>query len=174
MTSRHGTLYFFCGKMAAGKSTLATQLAADNNALLLAEDDLLATLYPQEIHDVATYGDKAGKVRAAIQPMVQGMLQRGVNVVMDFPANTVQQRNWFRQVLQGTATTDHADVNVISSPHELHHIICDDDLCKTQLAKRAAELGRATDTVEMFVAMSCFYQPVTTEERFNVIEHRRS
>lgn len=174
MTSRHGTLYFFCGKMAAGKSTLATQLAADNNAMLLAEDDLLATLYPQQIQDVASYADKAGKLRTALQPMVQGMLQRGVNVVMDFPANTEQQRNWFRQVLQGTATKADNEANVTDSPHELHHIICDDDLCKAQLAKRAAELGRATDTVEMFDAMSRFYQPVTAAEQFNVVEHRRT
>ncbi|NQY94782.1 MAG: ATP-binding protein, partial [Campylobacteraceae bacterium] len=35
------TLHFFSGKMAAGKSTLAKQLAKENNAILLIEDEWL-------------------------------------------------------------------------------------------------------------------------------------
>jgi len=33
-----GTLYFFCGKMGAGKSTKSKQLAKEKNAVLLSED----------------------------------------------------------------------------------------------------------------------------------------
>jgi len=33
------TLHFFCGKMAAGKFTLAKTLADKNNAILLVEDE---------------------------------------------------------------------------------------------------------------------------------------
>jgi tRNA A37 threonylcarbamoyladenosine biosynthesis protein TsaE len=34
-----GTLYYLCGKMGAGKSTLSRQLALDHQALVLSEDD---------------------------------------------------------------------------------------------------------------------------------------
>ena len=39
--SRAGTLYVLCGKMAAGKSTLARELAQRNAAILLVQDDWL-------------------------------------------------------------------------------------------------------------------------------------
>ncbi|EDM84367.1 AAA family ATPase [Limnobacter sp. MED105] len=47
-----GTLIFFCGKMGAGKSTLARRLADQPNSLLLSEDHLLAGLYPDAIHSL--------------------------------------------------------------------------------------------------------------------------
>jgi predicted kinase len=39
-------LMFFCGKMAAGKSTLARNLAVRENAVLLVQDDFLNALFP--------------------------------------------------------------------------------------------------------------------------------
>ena len=46
-------LIFFCGKMAAGKSTLARKLAQREHAVLLVQDELLESLYPGEITDMA-------------------------------------------------------------------------------------------------------------------------
>ena len=45
-------LMFFCGKRAAGKSTLARNLAVRENAALLVHDDFLNALFPGEITDV--------------------------------------------------------------------------------------------------------------------------
>ena len=41
----NGTLIFFCGKMGAGKSTLARKVADEKGAVLISEDDLLSKLY---------------------------------------------------------------------------------------------------------------------------------
>ena len=49
------TLHFFCGKMAAGKSTLAKTLAEKHNAILLVEDEWLSELYPEEITNIPDY-----------------------------------------------------------------------------------------------------------------------
>jgi hypothetical protein len=38
-------LYFMCGKMAAGKSTYARELARDRNALLLVQDEFVTALF---------------------------------------------------------------------------------------------------------------------------------
>jgi predicted kinase len=46
------TLFFLCGKMAAGKSTLSRQLAERADAVLLEQDHFLATLFPGEIVDI--------------------------------------------------------------------------------------------------------------------------
>ena len=50
-----GRLVFFCGKMGAGKSTLARQLADQPNMVLISEDDWLSKLYPNQIHSLETY-----------------------------------------------------------------------------------------------------------------------
>ena len=42
-------LFFLCGKMAAGKSTLARMLAHREHAMLLVSDEWLGRLYPVEI-----------------------------------------------------------------------------------------------------------------------------
>ncbi len=46
---RVGTLYFFYGKMGAGKSTKSKQLAIEKHAVLLSEDEWLSSLYPNQI-----------------------------------------------------------------------------------------------------------------------------
>ena len=51
----NGMLIFFCGKMGAGKSTLAKRLAEDKGAVLISEDDLLSKLYAEEIKSVKDY-----------------------------------------------------------------------------------------------------------------------
>ncbi|NEQ39215.1 MAG: ATP-binding protein [Okeania sp. SIO3I5] len=55
------TLHFFCGKMAAGKSTLAKHLSEKHNALLLEEDNWLSQLYPGEITDISGYIKYSGR-----------------------------------------------------------------------------------------------------------------
>ncbi|CUI95915.1 Uncharacterised protein [Achromobacter xylosoxidans] len=50
------TLHFLCGKIGAGKSTLAARLASRPDTLLISEDAWLAALYPGEILSVADYG----------------------------------------------------------------------------------------------------------------------
>ena len=46
MSKAGATLYFMCGKMAAGKSTFSKELAREHDAVLLNQDDWLAALYP--------------------------------------------------------------------------------------------------------------------------------
>jgi len=47
------TLHLLCGKIAAGKSTLAKELVAEHAAILLSEDTWLAQLYPGEVRVAA-------------------------------------------------------------------------------------------------------------------------
>ena len=49
-------LIFFCGKMAAGKSTLAKELAARELAVVLSQDDLVERLFPGEFAILPTDG----------------------------------------------------------------------------------------------------------------------
>ena len=95
---KKGSLTFFCGKMGAGKSTLARQLAAEQGAVLLSEDDWLAALYPNQILTLADYVECSARLKGPVKTLVQSMLLAGTDVVMDFPANTRAQRAWLREV----------------------------------------------------------------------------
>ena len=95
-----GKLIFLCGKLAAGKSTLAKDLAQRENAILLVQDEFLNHLFPGEITDIAGYVRCSSRLNNAIGPLVCALLSKGVSVVLDFPGNTKAQRLWFREMFE--------------------------------------------------------------------------
>jgi predicted kinase len=160
-----GTLYVLCGKMAAGKSTLARELAQRSAAILLVQDDWLTHLYPGDIVDVPAFAKFSARLRAALADHICTLLSRGTSVVLDFPGNTRTQRAWFRDLFERA-----------SADHELHFIDVPDELCKAQLKKRSRHLaeGAAWTTDAEFDAITKFFQPPTADEGFNVIRHERA
>jgi len=157
-------LIFFCGKMASGKSTLAKQLTERENAILLVQDELSEMLFPGLVVNVATYLEYSGRINRVVAPQVAALLSKGVNVVLDFPANTRNQRAWFRSLIDG------ANVD-----HELHYVDTPDEVCKAQLKARSAHLppGTKWTTEEDFDLISSHFTAPSEDERFHVIRHRR-
>ena len=121
------TLHLLCGKIASGKSTLAKTLVAEHAAILLSEDTWLAQLYPGEILSIADYLRCAQRIRGVVGPLVVSLLESGVNVVLDFPANTLANREWLLGLAQA------AEV-----PHRLHYLELDDATCRARLHARNA------------------------------------
>jgi len=157
-------LIFFCGKMAAGKSTLAKQLAARERALLLNQDQLLERLFPGAVLDVASYIKYSSRLNSAIGPHVSALLALGTSVVLDFPGNTRPQRAWFRELFEQAG-----------ADHELHFIDAPEALCKRQLRERSKQLPPGTpwtSEAEFDVIMAHFVAPAE-DEGFNVIPHHR-
>lgn len=154
-----GKLTFFCGKMGSGKSTRSRTIAQATGAVLLSEDDWLAALYPGDIVTLADYVERATRLRAPITALVQSLLRAGTPVVMDFPANTPQQRDGFRALYRE-----------IDAAHELVYVEASDAQCLAQIAvRRVAEPERAaTDTPEMFAAVTRHFVPPQSDEGFNV------
>jgi len=156
---------FFCGKMAAGKSTLARDLAARERAVLLVQDEFLDRLYPGEIVDIPDFVKYSARLRSALEPHVCALLAKGISVVLDFPGNTKAQRAWFRAIFE------HANAG-----HELHFIDASDALCKRQLEERSQHLpqGAPWTTAAEFDAITAYFQPPTEDEGFNVVHHERA
>ena len=153
------TLHLLCGKMAAGKSTLAKELARLHQAILLEEDHFLAALFPGEIRGIADYVKYSRRVKDALTSHIVTLLRSGSSVVLDFPGNTKTQRQWFRQLI------DHANV-----AHELHYLDVPDDVCKRQLKQRSRGRpeGSSFTTEAEFDAVTSYFQPPAEEENFNV------
>jgi predicted kinase len=163
-----GTLIFFCGKMGAGKSTLSLKISQELNAILLSEDDWLSNLYPEEIKNFDDYLKYANRLKPLLKTHLRNILNSGVSVVMDFPANTKNQRAWFKDIF----LTE-------SIPHRLIYIEVDDKICIEQIAKRresnpersalrsSASLSQF-DTEEVFRHVTSFFQPPSADEGFSI------
>ena len=89
-----------CGKIAAGKSTLARRLADAPATILISEDIWLATLYRDEQRTVAEYARNARRLREVMGGHIEDLLRAGLSVVLDFPANTVANRQWMRGLFE--------------------------------------------------------------------------
>jgi len=163
--SKSGTLYLLCGKMAAGKSTLARELAERAAAILLVQDEWLGHLFPGEIVDVAAFAKLSARLRAALTDHICALLARGTSVVLDFPGNTRTQRAWFRLLFERA-----------KADHELHFIDVPDELCRAQLRERSRHLaeGAAWTTEAEFDAITKFFERPAADEGFNVIRHERA
>ncbi len=118
-------LFLVCGKIAAGKSTLCKTLNQKTNAILLVEDDWLSALYSDKINSVSDYVMYSGRLRSVIGEHVISLLQGGVPVVMDFPANTLENRVWLRSL------GEQANVGI-----ELHFLDVPDAVCKARMHRR--------------------------------------
>jgi predicted kinase len=155
-------LIFFCGKMAAGKSTLARDLADREKAVLLVQDELLDALFPGEITHVQGFVKCSSRLKNALTPHVCTLLSKGISVVLDFPANTRAQRAWFRELIERAKVE-----------HELHFVDASDALCKGQLRDRSKGLPAGTPWTgdADFEAINAYFQAPSEDEKFNVVRH---
>lgn len=162
MSEHRTTLFLVSGKIAAGKSTLAQKLATAPSTVLLSEDHWLSTLYPDEIKTLDDYVRCSTKLKQAIGPHVVSLLRAGLSVVLDFPANTLQQRRWLLGLSE--------DANV---HHEIHFVDAPDDVCKRRLQdrNRSGQHPFKTDE-EQFDVISRYFVPPTEDEGLNLIVHQ--
>lgn len=145
--------------MGAGKSTKAREIATEQNAVLLSEDEWLAALYPNQIATLDDYVEYSRRLKPQIKRLAQSVLSTGTDVVMDFPANTVSQRAWFQNLF-----------SEIDAPHQLIYLDVGDDVCLQQIEQRRIEQPErvATDTKEMFEQVTQHFVAPTAEEGFNI------
>ena len=156
------TLYLFCGKIGAGKSTLARQLAARPSTILISEDHWTSTLFTDQLKTIEDYARLSARLRAAMAPHIADILRLGLSVVLDFPANTVRQRAWKQSLI--------AEAKVA---HELHHLDVPDAICKQRLRQRNAggehQFQVSDAEYDQFTA---HFVPPGPDEGFNVIVHK--
>ena len=160
-TSR-ATLHILCGKIAAGKSTLAAALVREHRALLVSEDFWMSRLFGPELREVADYVRLSRRLREAMGPHLTELLRAGLWIVLDYPANTRAHRAWMKDV--GEA----ADADV-----RLHYLDVPDAVCRARLRARNADGAHefaATD--EQFDLISSYFEPPAEEEGLAIVRHK--
>ncbi|MGD9210327.1 MAG: ATP-binding protein, partial [Desulfobacteraceae bacterium] len=161
----NGTLIFFCGKMGAGKTTKSKQSANDRNTVLISEDEWLEALYPKQIKTFEDYLHFSALLKPLLTSHVQNILRTGTNVALDFPANTVSQRKWFKTLF-----------SEINAPHELIYMDTSNEICLKQIAQRRIEQPerKLFDTEEVFYHVTSFFEEPSVDEGFNIKRIERS
>ena len=154
-----GTLIFFTGKMGAGKSTKSKQVSQERNAVLISEDEWLSKLYPNQITSFDDYLHYSSLLKPLVKSHVLDILKTGTSVVMDFPANTVNQRKWFKEL-----------ITEANAPNELIYLNVNNDICLRQIEKRRLEQPERAiyDTESMFIEVTQYFQEPEQSEGFNL------
>lgn len=156
------TLHMLCGKIAAGKSSLAAQLGAAPLTVIISEDKWMAPLFGDQLKEVADYVRLAPLLRAAMGPHVADLLKAGMSVVLDYPANTLANRAWMKGI------ADEAGV-----AHQLHWLDVPDDICKARLrARNASGEHEFAPTDEHFNLITSYFVPPSAEEGLEIVVHR--
>ncbi|MCF4166060.1 ATP-binding protein [Zavarzinia compransoris] len=159
---RGAMLHLLCGRVAAGKSTLAARLAATDRAIVIAEDTWLSRLYAGEITTVAAYVERAARLRALMGPHVADLLRGGLSVVLDFPANTPATRVWMREIVERSGAN-----------HRMHVLDTPIEVCRARMhARNAAGAHEYAPTDAEFDHISSFFVPPGADEGFDIVIHR--
>lgn len=150
-----------CGKIAAGKSTLAAQLAQQDGTVLIAEDAWLNALFAEELSTGSDYVRCTTKLRGIIGPHIAALLNAGVSVVLDFAANTVEQRRWMQGILAQTGAA-----------HQLHLLTAPDDLCLARLRDRNRRGDHPFAVTEtQFHQFTRHFAAPSPDEGFTIVRH---
>lgn len=154
-------LHILCGKIAAGKSTLAKRLGSLPGTVAIAEDDWLNALFAEEIRTVKDYVRCSTNLKGIMGPHVATLLSTGFSVVLDFPANTPGQRRWFKDIIETTGVS-----------HNLHLLDVPDAVCLARLhARNAAGDHPFAVTDAQFHEVTSHFTAPTQVEGFNIVRH---
>lgn len=146
---------------AAGKSTLAASLASAPETVLIAEDDWLNALFADELVSLPDYVRCSSKLRRIMGPHVAAMLNAGVSIVLDFPANTVEQRRWMRGILEKTTAS-----------HLLHLLDVPEEICLARLRDRNSQGDHPFAVTEaQFHQFSSYFAAPSAGEGWNIVKH---
>ena len=161
MSSPNAVLHLLCGKIASGKSTLARKLAEAPATVLISEDDWLASLFADQLKTGKDYLRCSAKLQTVMGPHVASLLRAGVSVVLDFPANTVDQRAWMRDLV--------AQEGIV---HQMHLLDLPDERLLERLRQRNVS-GEHPFKVseEMFQRFAAAFVPPSPDEGFDVVAH---
>ncbi|WKL14474.1 ATP-binding protein [Comamonas testosteroni] len=159
--SRIGSLHLICGKIAAGKSTLARQLASNPQTVLISEDGWLSQLYPDELQTISDYVRLSSRLRVAMEAHIVDLLRSGTSVVLDFPFNTLNARAWGRSIFEKAGAF-----------HYLHFLDVPDEECKQRLRLRNLSGDHPFQTTdEQFEQITRHFVEPSSREGFNVVFH---
>lgn len=94
-------------------------------------------------------------------PHITALLQQRLSVVLDFPANTFENRQWMMGLIKAAGCQ-----------HQLHFFDIADEVCKARLSLRNAAGEHEFSVSETeFDRISSHFQPPSEDEGFDLLIH---
>ncbi|MDP4094674.1 MAG: ATP-binding protein [Bacillota bacterium] len=139
-------IIMLCGKICSGKSTYANQLAQKINAVVLSCDELMLSLFDEQLGD--KHNDILKKCQAYLYNLAQQIVHANVNVILDFGFWSKVERTELIRLFNSK------NIEV-----ELHYIKIDDNSWLEQIKKRnkLVEEGK----------LKCYYVDKNMQRIFN-------
>lgn len=150
------SVHLICGFMGTGKTTIARRLAMQMNAVRLTHNEFMTDLYGADIPE-SEFQSKWDKVDKLIWNLAEQIVCAGGNVILDYGF-------WSRESRQKAVER----AKIFCDNITFHQVECDFETAKQRLRERDA--GRLDE--ETFDALAKKYEPVGTDERFDVIYYR--
>lgn len=155
------TLHLLAGQIASGKSTLAKKLSKQHDAIVISEDEWLSQIFADEMSTIEDYIRYSNKLKRAMEPHLLSLIQIGLSIVLDFPANTLNQRAWMRNL-----------IDKAGCEHVLHFLDVPVDVCKSRLQERNHQGTHAFQvTDKQFDVISGYFDAPSPEEQFTIIKY---
>ena len=158
-----GTLHFFAGRVASGKTTAARKFSADHCAVMVCEDEWLVRLFGGAT-TLEEYLQRRDRIRSVLELHVPAILSAGASVVFDFSGNTRKDRAWVKSLASAAA-----------APHVLHWLDADDSICRERLTLRnetkpvGIYWGHVTE--QLFDQVNRHFQPPQSDEDLTIVRH---
>ena len=122
---------------------------------------MLKCFFADELVSLPGYVRCSSRLRHILAPHIAAVLNAGLSVVLDFPANTVEQRSWMRGILENTTAS-----------HQLHLLDAPDEVCLAGLRERNSQGDHPfTVTEAQFHQFSSHFLAPSADERFTVASH---
>jgi len=124
----------------------------------------MSNLFPDDLKTIDDYGRFSARLRVAMGPHIVDILRHDLSVVLDFPANTVSNRNWMRSLITRAEVA-----------HELHLLDVPDGVCKQRLQERNRGGEHPFQVSEAeYDLFTSYFVPPGPNEGFNVVVHTTS
>lgn len=143
---------------------MSHSIANDELGIRLSEDEWLSSHYPEQIETFEDYLKYSNLIKPFVRTLAANLLTAGNTVIMDFPANTIKQREWFKLLCNETKCT-----------HELIYLAVSNEVCLEQISKRRKEQPKRAqfDTEAVFNEVTKYFEAPTDSEGLNIVQYRK-
>jgi hypothetical protein len=147
------TAHLLFGYLGAGKTTLATRLEFEHNAVRFTPDEWMASLFGDD-PPPATFPEKAATVLQLFEPLWTRCLSVGVDVVLDYGFWRRSERDHVRSVVQR-----------LGAETRLYQLTCGDEAARERIrARNEADHRSLYIAPETFDALLRRFEPLDDDE----------